>query len=402
MEMARTEAQAVLIAQRTRCAICGAGGLEVALELPDLPLTGIYAPTPMTEPIPGIPQRLLVCARCGHGQLANQVSPEFLYGQSYSFRTSRSHTATQGTTWFLSMLEEIASGRRFECVVDVGCNDLHLLRKLEGLARIRIGVDPIWKSREDQREDPEIRVIGSSIEEMDVAGLGAVPDLIVCRHTLEHIAEPVEFLTRLLAVADERTMFVIEVPGFEALVHRLRFDQVFHQHLHYFNLASFQRILRDLGATYVAHREHYHDWGALLVAFTKGHGAGDESVGSWFDLAAIRQRYALFRQNMAAACEALRWFEGTLLYGYGAAQMLPVLAYHLGTDLSMLTAVLDDDPAKDGVYYWNLPLAIRHTGRVQDLESSTVLLTALDNVKPIMQKLMARRPRHVLIPLQAI
>jgi len=401
--MAPTTAKAALTAARTRCAICQRGDLDVAMELPDLPLTGIFSSAPMAEAVHGMDQRLLVCARCGHGQLAEPVSPELLYGERYSFRTSRSHTATQGTAWFLSMLEEIAPGRRFECVVDVGCNDLHLLRQLEGRARSRIGVDPIWKGREDQREDPEIRVIGSSIEAVDVASaLGEAPDLIVCRHTLEHLAAPVEFLANLCAVANDRTLFLIEVPGFEALVHRLRFDHVFHQHLHYFNLASFRRILRDLGAAEVAHREHYHDWGALLVAFTKGRGDGEEPAGSWFDLATIRQRYALFRQNMAAAREALRWFEGTLLYGYGAAQMLPVLAYHLGTDLSMLAAVLDDDPAKDGLWYANLPLAIRHTSRAADLEAATVLLTAMDTVTPIMQKLLARRPRHLLIPLQAI
>ena len=91
-----------------------------------------------------------------------------------------------------------------------------------------------------------------------------------------------------------------------------------------------------------------------------------------------------------------------MVYGYGAAQMLPVLAYHLDNDLSLLKAVLDDDPAKDGLYYWNLPLVIRHAAAVTDLKGSSVFITAVDNVKPILVKLLAQRPRHIIYPFHII
>jgi hypothetical protein len=188
-------------------------------------------------------------------------------------------------------------------------------------------------------------------------------------------------------------------------VRRLRFDQVFHQHLHYFTLASFQRLLEEIGVAYLAHWENYHDWGALLVAFTKrsdGQAKRNGKVSPMFDLTTIRERYALFRRQLSATNDVLRSLEGTTIYGYGAAQMLPVLAYHLGNDLSLLTAVLDDDPAKHGLYYWNLPLTIRHTDDIMDLETASVFITAVDNVKPILSKLLVRRPRHIIYPFHII
>jgi hypothetical protein len=89
------------------------------------------------------------------------------------------------------------------------------------------------------------------------------------------------------------------------------------------------------------------------------------------------------------------------IYGYGAAQMLPVIGYHMHTDFSELVAVIDDDESKDGIGYWNLPVKIISGKKVSDLDNSTVLITAIDNVKPIMTKLLVNRPRQIIVPLSA-
>ena len=395
----------LIIAKRDCCAVCGSNQLEVAIDLPGLPLTARYSEEKMDGSREGIDQWLLLCNECGHAQLAEQVNPDILYGDTYGFRTSVSATARHGTDFFLSTLDEIAPGRRFKCVVDLGCNDLYLLERLQGRADVRIGIDPVWALKENQVGDKNITVIGAAIEDVDLGSvLETPPDLVVCRHTLEHIYEPRAILQQLFAAAAKRALFLFEVPGFEAVVRRHRFDQVFHQHLHYFTLASFQRLIEEAGGVYMSSWENYHDWGALLVAFAKRANPQEskEKASSVFDVPTIRERYVIFRRQLSTTNEVLKSLEGTTVYGYGAAQMLPVLAYHLDNDLSLLTAVLDDDPAKDGLYYWNLPLVIRHTAGVTDLEAASVFITAVDNVKPILNKLLVRRPRHIIYPFHII
>src|SRR4051812_31740677 len=102
----------VVIARRERCAICG-GGLDAAIELPDLPLTDTYCREPVADPLPAIDQKLLFCSSCRHAQLETQIAPEALYGANYCFRTSASQTARKGTQFFLSVLDEVAAGKRF-------------------------------------------------------------------------------------------------------------------------------------------------------------------------------------------------------------------------------------------------------------------------------------------------
>ncbi|MBL7131599.1 MAG: methyltransferase domain-containing protein [Candidatus Omnitrophica bacterium] len=394
------------LANREECALCRGRQFEIAIELPNLPLTGIYSKEPMKDVVTGIDQQLLICTECGHAQLGKEVPAGVLYGGDYSFRTSTSATAQQGTSFFLSMLEEIAPAKRFKCILDVGCNDLYLLKQLEDRAETRVGIDPLWALEKDRIDGKDIILIGAGIEDVDLdSALEVSPDLVICRHTLEHIAEPQVVLQKLINAAAREALFLFEVPGFEPLLHKLRFDQVFHQHLQYFTLASFKRLLEEVGGVFISHRENYHDWGSLLVAFgkrKKDQKKDSKIFSPLFDVAEIQKRYIIFKQQMSTTHDVLKSFKGTVIYGYGAAQMLPILAYHLGNDLSLLTAVLDDDINKDNLYYWNLPLIIRHTSKMTDLESASVFITAIDNVRTILDKLMTRRPRHIIYPFQII
>jgi SAM-dependent methyltransferase len=395
-------APAVVVSQRRRCAVCE-GALDAAIELPGLPLTDTYCREPLENPLPGIDQRLLYCGNCGHGQLESQIAPDILYGTNYCFRTSASATARKGTKFFLSVLDEAAPGRRFRCVLDLGCNDLFLLSQLKDRVNVRIGVDPVWRGREQERDDQSIILYGSNIEDVPLSALPEKLDLVVCRHTLEHIADPAAVLDKVMSAAAPDALYVFEVPGFDALVSRFRFDQVFHQHLQYFSLASFTRLLENTGASSLLHRENFHDWGAMAVAFARPASAAKAKLGAPGPAAPeIARRYLLFREQMASARSAFAELNGAPIYGYGAAQMLPVLAYHMGTDLHELAAVIDDDPAKDGIGYWNLPVKVVHSARIKDISAASVLITALDNVQPIMTRLLANRPRHIIYPLRII
>lgn len=392
-----------LVRRIDECAVCHSRALESVIEMPLLPLTGLYAPLPPSDPPIRHDQELLICMDCGHGQTRFQIVPDVQYSSDYSFRTSTSATAKRGTDFFVSCLRKLAPLDQFESVLDIGCNDLYLLRQFENSASIRVGVDPIWQGRENENDDPSITVLGDMIENIDLSRLLVKPpDLIVCRHTLEHVAEPRYALQRLIDLAADNALFLIETPGLDSMIYRLRFDQVFHQHLQYFNLASFMRLIHEVGAEYEGSFENYHDWGALLVAFRKSDYANPlhQPISQCFNVAEIRSRYQIFKKLLHTVNEILGSIHDVdIIYGYGAAQMLPVLAYHLGSGLENLTAILDDNQALDGWYYQNLKPQIRCPSASTELNAAAVLVTAIDNVEPIMNKLLSKRPKHILLPL---
>ncbi|MFC1532306.1 hypothetical protein ACFL7M_02915, partial [Thermodesulfobacteriota bacterium] len=68
-------------------------------------------------------------------------------------------------------------------------------------------------------------------------------------------------------------------------------------------------------------------------------------------------------------------------------------------NLSCLHSILDDDPIKDGLFYWNLPVRVEISSRAKDIENSTVFITAIDNAKSIMNRLFELNPKHIVYPL---
>ena len=390
----------IAIEHSNRCAICNRLSFSI-LHLPQLPFTDSYYREPIVKPLNPEDQELLYCQSCGHGQLEALIAPNILYGNNYCFRTSDSPVARKGTEFFLSVIDEVAPARQFRCVLDLGCNDLFLLDQLKNKADYRVGIDPVWQGREDDRKDRSIQVFGMNFEDVNLNQLPEKPDLIVCRHTLEHITNPVSVVKALMNIASDNAIFIFEVPGFDGLIQRFRFDQIFHQHAQYFTLSSFLKLLEVVGANPLLHRFNFHDWGAMAVAFTKGDFKSQRDVKLWSSDEII-SRYFLFKNQMRITGDLLAYHSKMPLYGYGAAQMLPVIGYHLGTDFSELIAIIDDDESKDGLGYWNLPVKVISSKKIDNLFDATVLITALDNVKPIMIKLLTQRPRHILSPLNII
>lgn len=62
-----------------------------------------------------------------------------------------------------------------------------LLRQMINLDRHHTVIEPICASMDGEKVDG-IRVIGKFIEKVDLANDLEQPDLVICRHTMEHIA----------------------------------------------------------------------------------------------------------------------------------------------------------------------------------------------------------------------
>jgi ribosomal protein L32 len=401
--MTPAKTNSVPVKQRHACSACGARTLEPLLELPNFPLTGIFVRPEERDHFSLFNQALLRCPTCGHAQLRNTISPDYLYQETYTHRSSLSPIATRGNDFLHAFIQRVAPNRRFKSIVEIGCNDLYLLRKLKTQGDYLLGFDPIWKGHTERIVD-DIHVRDHYIEEINPArDIAVPPELIISANTLEHVDDPLHSMQPIFDHAAEGAVFVVEVPSFDTLVHTARYDQIFHQHLNYYSLASFQAMIRQLGGEYLTHCYNYEYWlGTMLIAFTKP--ASKKSASVVTSQAPSRDEFhlqmKLFKhqlENLATSMEHIR-SRGTPLYGYGAAQMVPTLAYHLDSDLSFLEGILDDNTAKNGLTYPNLKVMIKSADTYPSYEEFGLVVTAPDSARAIIQRLTARRARYILYP----
>lgn len=399
-----TAAQPIQHREKRTCSVCGSSSLELAVDMPALPLTGVFLETAAQPGAYCHDQGLTVCTVCGHAQLHRCLAPGAVYDQTYFHRSSASSIARSGNDAFAGFVRSVVGARRFKCFLEIGANDLYLITKIRDLAEAAVGLDPIWK----QERPPVIEgvsVLGKFVEELSVADLPGAPDLLVSVQTFEHIDEPMEQLSRLVDLAADGALIFLEVPGFDALLRNLRFDQVFHQHIQYFSLASMLRLIEKLSCSYVAHSINHRYWGgALGVAFVKGkrpEGVEQPSVTAPTPKG-VADRYQACRDQLGELMGQIAACPAREIYGFGAAQMVPTLAYHMGTDLGFLTAILDDDPRRDGLFYPGL--AVRTSTPTQDfsLAHAGALITAVDSTRPILRRLIEMNPQHLIVPFPSM
>ncbi|HDY88303.1 MAG TPA: methyltransferase domain-containing protein [bacterium] len=384
-----------------KCNVCNRNDVEEIIRLDNLPITGVYRKRGGKITIENYDQSLLLCKRCGHSKLSHILPSEKLYSETYSFRTSQSTTAKKAADFFLQFIEKTFEGVPFNNIVEFGCNDGYILKKLKAKERNLLGVDLIWAGKEEEFEDNEIRISGKSIEEVNFTSFfDKKPEFIYACHTLEHIAEPYSLIKTLYEKTDDTTIFALEFPCFDVLNENMRFDQIFHQHINYFTTASVKYLLDSLGAELIDYTINYNHWGSLIVVFKKRGNIRENMrlIKGTVDIEEVKSRYRIFQEYMKQTAYLIDKSKKENLYGYGAALMVPILGYHLDTNFDVLNGIIDDDPNKVGLSYLNLPVEIK-SGNEVVFSDSTILLTALDNRRVIIKRLYELSPKKIINPI---
>ena len=113
----------------------------------------------------------------------------------------------------------------------------------------------------------------------------------------------------------------------------------------------------------------------------------------------VSKHVKMFYQQMDVAMKSIESIEHETIYGYGAAQMLPTVAYHMKSNFSFMKNVLDDNPQRDGLMYPFLPIVTKKPEPDLTLEDASVLITALDSTRPILKRVLDLKARRVIIPI---
>jgi len=385
------------------CLICTHSTEEV-WDLPKLPLTGIYVGDEMdvwgdTTPDYFHDQALLHCKSCGHGQLKNQVDAEFLYHETYSHRTSESTISTRGNQFFFQFIVEELQSRPVTQALEIGCNDLFLLESLGSIARFRAGIDPIWP-REVSTLGNGIRLSGDFAESVDYSGLVDEPiDLVVTAHTFEHIMNPRLALDQIAPYLSKKCSFFIEVPSAERMTDQARLDQVFSQHVQYYSVSSLIELMRPYGFSLRSLKYNFSYWGGTQLLHFSNEGCFKE-VSHSTDID-YRQAIQSFESGMNTTRHQLTSATSPL-YAFGAAQMLPILSYHIGEPFELVTSILDDNPSRQGKRFPYCLTPIVSPSQVINIQDATILITALDSARILMGSAFQLGFRSILLPIGAL
>ena len=275
--------------------------------------------------------------------------------------------------------------KKLNGLLEIGCNDIKLIENLKNNFSYLYGIDPIWHKKKAPK-GKKINVIGGYVENVNLKKVNKKIDVIVSTHNLEHINDPFDVLKKFIDNFGEDVTFFIEVPDADLMIKNLRFDQIFHQHYHYFNMNSLQNLTRRLGCKIISKSINYKFWGgSLMVAFKKNKNISKKiSNNSKKINKNVISNYKRFKSRLNKLSYKLKNEKN--LIGYGAGQMVPSFSYHLNDNLSFLEYIVDDNKNRAHKKYPNLAPKIKYFNKSL-IKNKKVLITALDGVNGIGKKL---------------
>ena len=246
-------------------------------------------------------------------------------------------------------------GVRGADVVEIGCGKGDFLLELCAAGGNRgVGIDPACDpQRVAGRAGGQVRFLAESFAPSH-AELAC--DLMCCRHTLEHVPGPRDFVRLVRRVLGDRTesRIFFEVPDTVRVLREQAFWDIYYEHCAYFTPGSLARLFRANGFEVLELRKDYDDQYLLVVARPVKDPPptphpSEESVAELAHAVdtfarGVRDRFETWRRRLADWRAAKRRL---VIWGSGS-KCVSFLSAVDGA--AAVTAVVDINPFRQGKY----------------------------------------------------
>jgi len=294
--------------------------------------------------------RLVVCRTCGF--IFNEAfdSSKLQYGNAYDNSQERSSV-------FQAHLDGLAAHMirdrelRGHYIVEIGCGRGAFLRMLVEAdpGNRAVGYDPSYVG-------PAVEFEGRLRFErrfFEAGAIGHAPDVLVCRHVIEHVAEPQRLLGEMRkAVSDSpHARVFIETPCAEWILRNGMFWDLFYEHCSYYSTGSLRTALERAGFEFLQSR-HVFGQQFLWVEAEPASRVKDIVPAKAQRLVSLAAQYARrdqkIREHIGAFLDELSLSGTVALWGAGAKGV--TFANITDPDAKRIASIVDINPNKQGRY----------------------------------------------------
>lgn len=291
---------------------------------------------------------LVACQTCGFVFNSRFDSQLLDYSQDYENTQDKSGSFSEHMLFIADRLiqRHSLSGKR---ILEIGCGKggfLNLIvERASGLGK---GFDPSYLSEFDN-----VSALTFVKDFFPADEQWWHPDQIVCRHVLEHIAQPFEFarMIRNAVPAGQTPHLYFEVPGFDWIAEKLAFWDIFYEHCNYFTAASLRRMLDRCGFEVEAVESTFS--GQYLSVDAR---VSAESTHASPSRRAPEHEYASLATNFQTRMDDVQTLiqrqrsEGQSIAVWGAAAKGSTFLNQLRLTPDVVSNVIDINPRKQGNY----------------------------------------------------
>ncbi len=345
----------------TRCRVCDSTNLELTIDLGSQPWCNHFLKPEEVGKEPFYPLRVLYCHDCGTVQLDYTVKKEIMFGD---------HTYLSGVTkslseHFKSVAQEVDtrffSDTKGKSVLDIGSNDGTQLKHFQALGYDVLGVESS-KTTAKIANDAGVPTLNEFFNLDVVQGLNRKFHVINAAGVFFHLEELHSVTEAIREALENDGVFVVQFLYMKRIVDNLAFDQIYHEHLLYYNLQTIEVLLNRHGLSmFDAYLSPIH--GGSIIGFVthKGKQAPsarlqtlrqaevEEKSNELSTYQEFARRIERMKQENIAYLEAAKQ-QGKKIFGFGAPVKGNTMLNYFGVGTQYITYLVEKNELRRGLY----------------------------------------------------
>lgn len=360
------------------CRVCDSSNLELAIDLGYQPWANHFLREDEIGREPLYPLRVIYCHDCSTAQLDYTVPKEIMFSD---------HTYLSGVTRSLSehfrtIAEEVDShfvGDSGEkSVLDIGSNDGTQLKHFKALGYDVLGVESS-KTTARIANEAGVNTVNEYFNQELARGLGRKFQIINAAGVFFHLEELHSVTEGIRELLLPTGVFVVQFLYMKRIMENLAFDQIYHEHLLYYNLKTIETLLNRHGlAMFDAYLAPIH--GGSMIGFVTHRGKkapsprlqalrqaeAAEGSNKYSTYVAFAKRIGQMKQeNMAFLDEARR--KGKRVFGFGAPVKGNTLLNYFGIGTKHIDCLVEKNDLRRGLYSPGMHIPIVMEGELTNL-----------------------------------
>ncbi len=361
-----------------QCRVCDSENLELAIDLGKHPWGNNFLKKEQVGKEPFYPLRVVFCHDCRTAQLDYTVKKEVMFGD---------HTYLSGLTrtlneHFRKLAQEVDSeffsSQKKKSVLDIGSNDGTQLKHYKGLGYEVLGVE-------------------SSVRTAVIANNYGIPTLnkffnlevakqmkrkfnvINASGIFFHLEELHSVTDGIAELLDENGVFVVQFIYMKRAMENQAFDQIYHEHLLYYNLETIERLLtRHKLSMFDAYISPIH--GGSVIGFVTHEGKRQKTErlkklieeeqktasNEFFTYLKFAEKVEKLKQKELEFLGNAKK-QGKKIYGFAAPVKGNTLLNYFGVGKQYLDCLVEKNPLRKGLYSPGMHLPILMEDEIKNL-----------------------------------
>jgi len=389
------------------CKLCGNTKLNKVISLGKSPLANNLLKKPKTAVL--YPLEVEFCSNCFNCQLSYIVSRDELF-RGYLYVTSTTKTFRDH---FGKMAEDITKEFKLgthSLVVDIGSNDGLLLKKFNQLGIKTVGVEPAANIAEIARKDGVNTIVDFFNEDVvtKIVEENGEADIVTANNVFAHTENLDVVVNNVKELLDLQGVFIIECQYLLDTIKDITFDNIYHEHIHYFSLLTLKKFFERFGMK-IFKVEHIDNHGGSIRVYIQNDFINRDIDKSVIEFLKKEKRMGLHkldtykkfakkayktRDDFKKYIKKLKSKKKTIV-GYGAPAKATTFLNFCKITNKQIDYVIDDNALKQGLFIPGVNIPIKSKAELDKKLPDYIVILAWNFAPEILKNLEEYKLRGV-------